>query len=222
MYSKKQGKRPRKRGRRSFQARASGWVQPLRTIRYPILPENFRCRLRYQVNESQTVSTSAYRFGLAQFWNQLPAYFNELMAIWRMCRIVNISLTCTVNPGASQTAPFTALCAVVPASEYPLSYSSLGRLTTSKRAIASGIGGMDKLVLRASYSTNRMLGVSALTERGYQQSAAEAAATTALIADTPVVQILICQYNGSNVVATFNTIVVDYDIQFFELQNPGI
>ncbi len=81
---------------------------------------------------------------------------------------------------------------------------------------------MDRCELAASYSTNRLLGVMALTERGYQQSYAEATSTTALITDTPVVQLLACLYNGNAITQAYMTIVVEYDIEFFELQNPGV
>ncbi len=167
------------------------------------------------------MTASAYRFGLTQFWNQLPAYAAELYSVWRLARIVYTHVHVECSPASTQLVPFQAMTAVVPASEYPLSYSSLGRLTTSRRATASGFGGMDKLVLDAGYATNHQLGVNALTERGYQQSYSEATSTTALIADTPVVQLLFSQYNGSNITLAYATIVVDVDVEFFELQNPG-
>ncbi len=123
--------------------------------------------------------------------------------------------------GIANTVPISIMTAIVPASEYPLSWTSLGALTTSRRTLASATGGQDKAILSVQYGTNTHLGVSAQNERGYQQSYAEATSTTALIADTPVVQVLASSYSGGNTTA-YLVLVVDYEIEFFELQNPGV
>ncbi len=220
MVRKSKNSKSRKQGRRNRRQGAGRWASVPRVIRYPILPPNFKCRLRYQIAESLSATTSAYRFGLTQFWNQLPAYSTQLFSIWRLSRIVNTHVRVTLVNGIANNVPISAMAAVVPASEYPLTWSSLGTLTTSKRTVASATGGMDKANLQVSYSTNSLLGVSALTERGYQQSYSEATSTTALISDTPVVQLLLSSYSGGNTTA-YAVLVVEYDIEFFELQNAG-
>ncbi len=121
----------------------------------------------------------------------------------------------------STVAPVECAIGVVPASEYPCTLANLRRFPGAVFRTAAYKGGMDRQFIRKSASTNQHLGVSALTERGYQQNYAEATATTALITDTPVLELVVSTPTGTDV-ACYIDFTVEYDVEFFELQVPGV
>ncbi len=121
----------------------------------------------------------------------------------------------------STTSPVETALGIVPASEYPCTLTNLRRFPDTVFRTASYKGGQDRLHIIKMASINKLLGVSAQTERGYQQSYAEATSTTALIADTPVMQLVVSSPTGGDV-ACYIDYTVEYDVEFFELQVPGV
>jgi hypothetical protein len=114
-----------------------------------------------------------------------------------------------------------AVAAVIPASEYPASATNLRRMPRAKYGIASAKGGQDRILFSYEASTSNYLGVASRPERGYQQTYAEATSTTALIADTPTMQLRIAGVGGA--MPTFSYLItVEYDIECFEVQIPGV
>jgi len=161
---------------------------------------------------------SSWRFGLAQFWNQKPGYFDQYMTIYKMSRILQVHCRVTVINTTALT-PAEVVFAVLPYSDYSRTLADVKNLPKAKFKYLSGGGGMDKTSLDYSAALNDWLGVDSRSIRDYQQSASEAASTLALLPDTPVLALYV---GGASTEPTLRVFLdVWYDVEFFELEYPG-
>lgn len=161
---------------------------------------------------------SSWRFGLSQFWNQLPGYYVELMKIYKMSRIISVSVKVTVINTTANTPAEVVLC-VLPYSDYSKTLAQVKLMQKAAVAYLSGSGGIDKVVLSKTANLRAVLGVDSRMVRDYQQSASEAASTLALLPDTPVLALYV---GGASTEPTLRVFIeIDYLVEFFELEYPG-
>lgn len=216
MHKGSKGKKSRgfKTSRRTNRARVTHGT---RHMRAPAMTSNLLLKLRWS-DDTTITSISSWRFGLAQFWNQLPGYYSEYMKIYKMSRIVSLRLRVTViNTTAATPAEIVAV--VLPFSDYSKTLAQVKQLPKATIKYLSGAGGIDKVSLTKSANLNSFLAVDSRSVRDYQQSASEAASTLALLPDTPILALYV---GGAATEPTLRVlIVVDYDIEFFEPEYPG-
>jgi len=178
---------------------------------------NLLLKLRW--SDDQTITAlSSWRFGLAQFWNQLPGYYTEYMKIYKMSRIVSLRVRVTVINTTANT-PAEVVMVVIPYSDYSKTLAQVKQLPSATVRYLSGSGGIDKVSLSKTSNLNHWLAVDSRSVRDYQQSASEAGSTLALLPDTPVLALYV---GGASTEPTLRVfMVVDYDIEFFEPEYPG-
>lgn len=176
-----------------------------------------KVKLRYAIDTTTTVASS-WRFGLAQFWNQKPGYYDEYMKIYKMSRITKTSIKCTViNQTAATPAEIVAV--VLPYSDYSRTIGEVKTLPSAAIRYLSGSGGLDKATIRKSSSLRAYTSASVAGVRDYQQSASEAASTLALLPDTPVLALYV---GGASTEPTLRVFIeVFYDVVFFEPEWPS-
>lgn len=165
-----------------------------------------------------TTALSSWRFGLAQFWNQIPGYYSQYMTIYKMSRILRISVTCTVINTTALTPAEIVTC-VLPYSDYSKTLAQVKQLPGHKHRYLSGAGGIDRATLRHSANLNQWLQVDSRSIRDYQQSASEVASTLALLPDTPVLAVYVGGAGTEPTLRVFLT--VNYHVEFFEPEYPG-
>lgn len=213
---RRNNRRSRRRTNRNPQ-RLSRIAPRTRHLRAPMMTSNLLVRLRWSDDQTTTL-LSSWRFGLAQFWNQLPGYFTQYMTIYKMSRIVSIKVKVTVINTTSAT-PAEVVLAVVPLSDYSRTLAQAKLLPRAAIRYLSGSGGIDKVSLTKTANLNQWLGVDSRSIRDYQQSASEAGSTLALLPDTPVLALYV---GGASTEPTLRVfITVDYDVEFFEPEYPG-
>lgn len=165
-----------------------------------------------------TTALSSWRFGLAQFWNQKPGYYDEYMKIYKMSRILSLTVNVTVISLTALTPAEIVMC-VLPYSDYSRTLAEVKQLPKAKYRFISGAGGIDKATLTYSGSLNRALSVDSRAIRDYQQSASEAASTLALLPDTPIIALYV---GGASTEPNLRVFIeVLYSIEFFEPEYPG-
>lgn len=176
-----------------------------------------KVKLRWATDTTIT-ALSSWRFGLAQFWNQKPAYYDEHMKIYKMSRIVKTSIKCTIINTTSAT-PAEAVIVVLPYSDYSRTLAEVKMLPSAAIKYLSGSGGLDKVTIRKSASLRAWTSASVAGVRDYQQSASEAASTLALLPDTPVLALYV---GGASAEPTLRVFIeVFYDVVFFEPEWPS-
>lgn len=181
------------------------------------MTENLFVKLKW-ADDSTTTALSSWRFGLAQFWNQLPGYYTQYMTIYKMSRITSVTVKCTVINTTANT-PAEVAMAVLPYSDYSRTLAEVKKLPKSKYRYLSGSGGIDKVSLTYTASLNHWLGVDSRSIRDYQQSASEAASTLALLPDTPIIALYV---GGASTEPTLRVFIeVDYNVEFFLPEQPG-
>ncbi len=164
------------------------------------------------------VALSSWRFGLAQFWNQKPGYYDEYMKIYKMSRILQVTVKATVINTTANTPAEVVLC-VLPYSDYSKTLAQVKQLPKAKFRYLSGSGGLDKVSLSYTANLNHWLGVDSRSIRDYQQSASEAASTLALLPDTPVLALYV---GGASTEPTLRVFIeTTYHVEFFEPEYPG-
>lgn len=181
------------------------------------MTENLFVKLRWA--DDVTITTlSSWRFGLAQFWNQKPGYYDEYMKIYKLSRIVSLSVKCTVINTTANT-PAEIVTAVLPFSDYSKTLAQVKQLPKAKYRFLSGSGGIDKATVTHSANLNSVLGVDSRSIRDYQQSASEAASTLALLPDTPILALYV---GGASTEPTLRVFIeVMYNVEFFLPEYPG-
>jgi len=181
------------------------------------LTDNLFVKLRW--SDDQTITTlSSWRFGLAQFWNQLPGYYTQYMTIYKMSRIVGLTVRVTVINTTANTPAEIVLCRL-PFSDYSKTLAQVKQLPKCKFRFLSGSGGIDKASLAYTDSLNHAVGVDSRSIRDYQQSASEAASTLALLPDTPIIALYV---GGASTEPTLRVFIeVDYHVEFFLPEYPG-
>jgi len=161
---------------------------------------------------------SSWRFGLAQFWNQKPGFYDEYMKIYKMSRIVSLTLNCTVINTTAST-PAEVVTVVLPFSDYSKTLAQVKQMPKAKYRFLSGSGGIDKVSITHTADLNKYLGVDSRSVRDYQQSASEAASTLALLPDTPILALYV---GGASIEPTLRVFIeVLYSIEFFLPEYPG-
>ena len=181
------------------------------------MTENLFVKLKWA--DDQTITAlSSWRFGLAQFWNQLPGYYAEYMKIYKMSRITSIQVKCTVINTTANT-PAEVAMAVLPFSDYSKTLAQVKQIPKAKYRYLSGSGGLDKVSLAYTANLNHWLGVDSRSIRDYQQSASEAASTLALLPDTPILALYV---GGASTEPTLRVFIeVIYNVEFFLPEYPG-
>lgn len=213
----KGGKRKVRKGKKRAQKRHNNMA--LRTSALSASPFTKDLMVQLKWSDDTTITAlSSWRFGLAQFWNQLPGYFSQYMTIYKMCRILKLSVTCTVINTTAATPAEMVIC-VLPYSDYSKTLAQVKQLPGHKHRYLSGAGGIDRATLSYSASLNNWLQVDSRAIRDYQQSASEAASTLALLPDTPVLAVYIGGASTEPTLRVFLT--VNYHIEFFEPEYPG-
>lgn len=191
--------------------------RPARHLNAGAMPEKYAVKLVWST-DTTTTALSSWRFGLAQFWNQLPGYFSQYMTIYKMSRILSVKVLATVINTTANTPAEVAL-AVVPYSDYSQTLAEIKLLPKAKYRYLSGSGGLDKVSLAMTANLNKWLGVDSRSIRDYQQSASEAASTLALLPDTPVLALYV---GGASTEPTLRVFIkVIYDVEFFLPEKPG-
>jgi len=181
------------------------------------MTENLFVKLKW-ADDLTTTSLSSWRFGLAQFWNQKPGYYDQYMTIYKMSRIVSLTVKCTVINTTASTPAEVAL-AVLPYSDYSRTLAEVKKLPKAVYRYLSGSGGIDKVTVSKTANLNHWLGVDSRSIRDYQQSASEAASTLALLPDTPVLALYV---GGASTEPTLRVFIeVVYNVEFFLPENPG-
>lgn len=181
------------------------------------MTENLFVKLRW-ADDSTITSLSSWRFGLAQFWAQKPGYYDQYMTIYKMSRIVSLTVKCTVINTTANT-PAEVVMAVLPYSDYSKTLAQAKQLPKAKLRFLSGSGGIDKVSVSETANLNRHLGVDSRSIRDYQQSASEAASTLALLPDTPIIALYV---GGASTEPTLRVFIeVNYDVEFFLPEYPG-
>jgi len=181
------------------------------------MTDNLFVKLRW-ADDTTITSLSSWRFGLAQFWNQKPGYYDEYMKIYKMSRIVSLTVKCTVINTTANT-PAEAVLVVLPFSDYSKTLAQVKQLPKAKYRFLSGSGGIDKVSLSHSANLNAALGVDSRSIRDYQQSASEAGSTLALLPDTPVLAFYV---GGASTEPTLRVFIeVNYHVEFFLPEYPG-
>jgi len=175
--------------------------------------------LKLRWSTDTTITTlSSWRFGLAQFWGQKPGYYDEFMKVYKMSRILSLSVSVTVINTTANT-PAEAVLVVVPYSDYSRTLAEVKQLPSAAYRFLSGSGGIDKATLTKDENLNKWLAVDSRAIRDYQQSASEAASTLALLPDTPVLAVYVGGASAEPTLRVFVT--VDYSVEFFEPEYPG-
>lgn len=191
---------------------------PAGHINAPAMTKNLFVKLKYATDTTST-TTSSWRFGLAQFWNQLPGYYTQYMTIYKMSRIVNVHVKCTVVNLSAATPAELVLC-ILPFSDYSKTIDQVKLLPTATYRYLSGMGGLDRVSVAKSANLNSWLGVDSRSLREYQQSASEAASTLALLPDTPVLAFYVGGASASEpTLRVFIECV--YHVEFFLPEYPG-
>jgi hypothetical protein len=181
------------------------------------MTNNLLLKLRW-ADDLTITSLSSWRFGLAQFWNQIPGYYAEYMKIYKMSRILSVQLRVTVINTTANT-PAEIVAVVLPFSDYSKTLAQVKQLPKATIKYLSGSGGIDKASLTKRANLNSYLAVDSRSVRDYQQSASEAASTLALLPDTPILALYI---GGASTEPTLRVMItVNYDIEFFEPEYPG-
>jgi len=181
------------------------------------LTTNLLLKLRWS-DDLTITSVSSWRFGLSQFWNQIPGYYAEYMKIYKMSRILQVTLRVTVLNTTANT-PAEIVAVILPFSDYSKTIAQVKQLPKATIKYLSGSGGIDKVSLTKRANLNSFLAVDSRSVRDYQQSASEAASTLALLPDTPILGLYI---GGASTEPTLRVMLtVDYDIEFFEPEYPG-
>jgi len=181
------------------------------------MPKKYRVKLVWSDDVTIT-SLSSWRFGLAQFWNQIPGYYAEYMKIYKMSRILSLSVRCTVVNTTAST-PAELVSCVLPFSDYSKTLAQVKQLPGAKQRFISGGGGIDRGSVSHSADLNSWLGINSTSIRDYQQSASEAASTLALLPDTPILCLFI---GGASTEPTLRVFIkVTYNVEFFEPEYPG-
>jgi len=181
------------------------------------MTDNLFVKLRWS-DDSTITSLSSWRFGLAQFWNQIPGYFSQYMTIYKMSRIVSLTVRVTVINQTANTPAEIVLCRL-PFSDYSKTLAQVKQLPKCKFRFLSGSGGIDKASLSYTDNLNRATGVDSRPIRDYQQSASEAASTLALLPDTPIIALYV---GGASTEPTLRVFIeVDYNVEFFLPEFPG-
>ena len=179
---------------------------------------NLFVRLKYATDLTST-TTSSWRFGLAQFWNQLPGYYTQYMTIYKMSRIVALTVQVTVL-NQSAITPAEVAMVVLPYSDYSKTIDQVKLCPSCVYRVVGGSNGIDKVSLTKSANLNSWLGVDSRSIRDYQQSASEAASTLALLPDTPVLALYIGGASAAE--PTLRVFIqVTYDVEFFLPEYPG-
>ena len=179
---------------------------------------NLFVKLKY-ATDSTVTTTSSWRFGLAQFWNQLPGYYTQYMTIYKMSRIVSTHVKCTVINQSAATAAELVLV-VLPYSDYSKTIDQAKLCPSAVFKYVGGSNGIDQVSLTKRANLNHWLGVDSRSVRDYQQSASEAASTLALLPDTPVIAFYVG--GASGVEPTLRVFIgVTYDVEFFLPEYPG-
>lgn len=205
--------KPRKHNNRSKKRRNTN----SRRSRCSIMPKSYRVRLNWS-DDLTITSLSSWRFGLAQFWNQIPGYYTEYMKIYKLSRIISLRVNCTVINTTANT-PAEIVSCVLPFSDYSKTLAQVKQLPGFKQKFISGSGGIDKGSVTHSANLNQWLGVDSRSIRDYQQSASEAASTLALLPDTPVLAVYV---GGAATEPTLRVFLkVQYCVEFFEPEYPG-
>lgn len=191
---------------------------PARHLTARAQTSNLFVKLKY-ATDSTVTTTSSWRFGLAQFWNQLPGYYTQYMTIYKMSRIVSLKVKCTIINQSAATAAEVVMV-VLPYSDYSKTIDQAKLCPSAVYKYCGGSNGIDQVSLTKSGNLNHWLGVDSRAIRDYQQSASEAASTLALLPDTPIIAL----YMGgaSGVEPTLRVFIeVIYDVEFFLPEYPG-
>lgn len=213
--SRATGRNPRRKRRGTNTRRRI--THGTRHLRAPPMTTNLLLRLRWADDQTIT-SVSSWRFGLAQFWNQIPGYYAEYMKIYKMSRILSVQLHVTVINQTANT-PAEVIAVVLPFSDYSKTIAQVKQLPKASIKYLSGSGGIDKVSLTKRANLNSYLAVDSRSVRDYQQSASEAASTLALLPDTPILALYV---GGASTEPTLRVMLtVDYDVEFFEPEYPG-
>lgn len=186
-------------------------------IRARPMTDNLMIKLKWSTDIT-TTALSSWRFGLAQFWNQKPGYYDEYMKIYKMSRILSVCVRATVINTTANT-PAEIVAVVLPYSDYSKTLDQVKQLPKATMRFLSGGGGIDRTTLVKRANLNHNLGVDSRSIRDYQQSAAEAASTLALLPDTPVIALFVGGASTEPTLRVFLT--VTYDIEFFQPEYPG-
>lgn len=193
------------------------YARPARHLTAPSQSENLFVKLRW-ADDLTTTALSSWRFGLAQFWNQIPGFYAEYMKIYKMSRIVSLTVNVTVINVTANT-PAEIVLATLPYSDYSKTLAQVKQLPKAKYRFLSGSGGIDKGSLTMTDNLNHALGVDSRSIRDYQQSASEAASTLALLPDTPIIALFV---GGASTEPTLRVFIeVLYSIEFFLPEYPG-
>lgn len=192
-------------------------THPAQHLTASAMTENLFVKLKW-ADDVTTVALSSWRFGLAQFWNQLPGYYTQYMTIYKMSRIVSVTVKATIINTTANT-PAEVAMAVLPYSDYSRTLAEVKRLPKAKYRYLSGSGGIDKVSLTYTADLNHWLGVDSRSIRDYQQSASEAASTLALLPDTPVLALYV---GGASTEPTLRVFIeTTYHVEFFLPEQPG-
>lgn len=192
-------------------------TNPAQHLNASPMTENLFVKLKW-ADDSTTTALSSWRFGLAQFWNQLPGYYTQYMTIYKMSRITSVTVKVTVINTTANT-PAEVAMAVLPYSDYSRTLAEVKKLPKAKYRYLSGSGGIDKVSLTYTANLNHWLGVDSRSIRDYQQSASEAASTLALLPDTPILALYV---GGASTEPTLRVFIeAIYNVEFFLPEQPG-
>jgi len=214
-HSRNRRKVPSKRNRGP--RRGPRLTDPARHLTALPMTDNLFVKLRWS-DDTTITSLSSWRFGLAQFWNQIPGYYSQYMTIYKMSRIVKTHVRVTVINTTANTPAEIVLCRL-PFSDYSKTLAQVKQLPKCKFKFLSGSGGLDKASLSYTDTLNSAVGVDSRSIRDYQQSASEAASTLALLPDTPIIALYV---GGASTEPTLRVFIeVDYHVEFFLPEYPG-
>jgi hypothetical protein len=156
---------------------------------------------------------SATGFGLVEFLSSVPAYANQLYALYKWCKIHAVQVRATlVNTTSS---PIQFVLGVIPHNEQlGLTLDELAEVPGSTLRVLSAQGGLDRVVITNQYDVQKTVG-NLIAEK-YWVSQTQAASAVPLEQTEPIIMI------GAQPMISVNwssQVVLDfvYHVEFFDL-----
>jgi len=190
---------------------------------YPKLPREMEFSSKYSTYDIRLANTtpSTNKFGLIDFYNQLPAYAASFYQIYKYARINAVTVEAEVV--CTGTEPIIIAADVLPYSQANSSFVDPHFIASRPRAISKITGsstGMSRVTLRKTWKTAEALGQLNYSDSAWQ-SYSEALSVLP-DPDHPFICISIDSVLGSATWAADTVYHVTYHMQFFEQQDPAL
>jgi hypothetical protein len=156
---------------------------------------------------------SATGFGLVEFLSSVPAYANQLYALYKWCRILAVQVRATIVNTSS--SPIQFVLGIIPQNEQVgLTLDELAEVPGSTLRVLSAQGGLDRTVITNQFDVLKTVG--ALSGSKYWVSQTQAASAVPIEAQEPIIMI------GAQPMISVNwssQLLLDfvYHVEFFDL-----